>query len=83
MTVAQYFELKGKSSPVIYGKYLNKGKLRYPALPTINIGSNKKPVWIPAELVTVPGGQSRSQVRISIRRYNRVPNALHMPTPGS
>eukprot|EP01036_Dinobryon_divergens_P026494 gene26494-35157_t len=62
MTVAQYFELKGKSSPVIYGKYLNKGKLRYPALPTINIGSNKKPVWIPAELVTVPGGQSRSQV---------------------
>ena len=64
VTVAQYFEAKGKSSPLIYGKYMNKGKLRYPALPTINIGSAKKPVLVPAELITVPGGQSRSQVRI-------------------
>lgn len=61
MTVAQYFELQAKKNPV-YARYLNKGKLKYPALPTINIGSSLKPVLVPAELISVPGGQSRSQV---------------------
>ena len=61
-TVAQYFEFQAKKIPA-YGKLLSKGKLRYPALPTINVGSNSKPILIPAELVSVPGGQSRTGVR--------------------
>ena len=63
-TVAQYFEMQGKKFPATYGKHLKKGKLQYPALPTINIGSNTKPIFVPPELVSVPGGQSRTSVRI-------------------
>jgi hypothetical protein len=63
-TVAQYFEIQAKKFPAVYGKFLLKGKLRYPALPTINVGTTSKPVLIPPELITVPGGQSRSGVRI-------------------
>ena len=70
-TVAQYFEVQAKKSPAIYGKFLSKGKLRYPALPTINVGSSSKPILIPPELITVPGGQSRSGVRI--QRYITYP----------
>jgi len=36
--------------------------LKYPELPTINIGSLTKPIWIPAELVLVPKGQCRMQI---------------------
>lgn len=35
--------------------------LKYPTLPTINVGSSKKPLYIPLELVTVLPGQSRSR----------------------
>ena len=64
VTVAQYFEIQGRKQPAIYGPFLTKGKLRYPALPTINVGSNAKPVLIPPEMISVPGGQSRSGVRV-------------------
>jgi len=61
VTVAAYFEIMSKTKPE-YSKCLKNGKLKYPALPTINIGSLKKPVLVPSELISVPGGQSRSQV---------------------
>lgn len=61
MTVAQYFELMAKSKPN-YRNHLNKGKLRYPSLPTINMGSNKRPVLVPAELCIVLAGQIRNKV---------------------
>ena len=34
--------------------------MKFPFLPTINVGSNSKPILIPVELVTVIGGQSRA-----------------------
>jgi hypothetical protein len=62
ITVAKYYEIKAKEDPQ-YGKALHPtGKLKYPELPTINLGSAAKPVLIPPELINVPGGQSRSQV---------------------
>lgn len=59
MTVADYFSLKSKTS---YKTYIPGGKLKYPSLPAINLGSKSKPVYVPPELVVVPGGQSRSNV---------------------
>jgi len=36
--------------------------LKYPKLPTINVGSNTKPILIPAELIFITGGQARNNV---------------------
>lgn len=58
-TVADYFATMAKTT---YAKFLPQGKLKYPFCPTVNIGSATKPILVPAELVKVPGGQSRSQV---------------------
>lgn len=48
LTVAEYFEAQYK-------------KLKYPELPTINVGSAKKPILFPPEVVMVPHGQCRAQ----------------------
>ena len=58
ITVAQYFEEMAKTKPE-YRSKLTNGKLRYPKLPTINVGTEKRPVLVPAELVYVAGGQSK------------------------
>jgi len=61
VTVAEYFFNMGKTNPQ-YRKHLGPdGRLKYPYLPTINVGSAKKAILIPAELCLVPGGQCRSQ----------------------
>lgn len=55
------FEFNGKMMDV--GTYFEEVfgiKIRYPDLPTVNIGSKQRPLLIPAELVQVPGGQNRS-----------------------
>lgn len=57
-TVADYFVEMCKTDPT-YQHALPDGKLRYPSLPCINIGTIKKPVLIPPELIIIPGGQSR------------------------
>ena len=55
------FEFNGKFMNVeSYFEEVFKIKIRYPDLPTINIGSKQRPLLIPAELVQVPGGQNRS-----------------------
>lgn len=63
ISVATYYEIRAKTDPKL-GSILKKtgGKLMYPNLPTINIGSNTKPTLVPAELLLVTAGQSRSQV---------------------
>jgi len=53
MTVEKYFQL-------VYKDKLTGGKLRFPDLPTINIGSVAKPVLLPAEFVGIPDGQCRT-----------------------
>lgn len=64
MTVADYFtmmcadKVKGKA----YKTALPNGKLKYPEIPTINIGSIAKPILIPPELMMIPKGQCRLQV---------------------
>lgn len=62
VTVEEYFAAKAKSDPNFRNSLPSNGRLRYPFLPTINIGNATKPILIPAELVVIPGGQSRSQV---------------------
>jgi hypothetical protein len=63
VTVADYFaamcrdQAKGSKYRSALG---STGALKYPFLPCINIGSTTKPCWVPAELVVIPGGQSRS-----------------------
>ncbi len=49
MTVEEYFKRK-------YGL-----ALRFPFLPTINVKSSSKPVLLPAELLIVPPGQTRTK----------------------
>eukprot|EP01039_Chlorochromonas_danica_P004141 gene4141-4546_t len=60
-TVAQYFELMAKDpSKQQYRNALKGGKLRYPKMPTINVGSKARPILVPAELVHILQGQSRA-----------------------
>ncbi len=58
ITVAKYYSDMSKKKD----KSKAYKTLKYPALPTVNIGSTKRPVWVPVELVEVPGGQVRSKV---------------------
>jgi hypothetical protein len=60
MTVEQYFEEKANSNEV-YRKVLPRGKLKYPQLPTLNVGSRKKPILIPVEVAEIIPGQSKTQ----------------------
>lgn len=53
MTVEKYFQ-------TVYKDKLPGGKLKYPDLPTINIGSASKPVLLPAEVIVIPEGQCRT-----------------------
>jgi len=64
MTVSAYFEMmcKDVAKGANYRRVMPSGKLGYPSLPTINVGSATKPILVPAELVVVPGGQCRSNV---------------------
>lgn len=63
MTVAAYFELmcRDETKP-LYRQALPRRKLQYPKLPTINIGSNNRPVLVPAELCVVKTAQPRNNV---------------------
>lgn len=49
VTVAQYFEImaRDRTKPQ-YGQASTSGRLQYPKLPTINLGSNSKPILVPA-----------------------------------
>jgi hypothetical protein len=60
MTVAEYFQEMGRTTP-LYRQHLRNGRLQYPGLPTVNVGSVSKPVLIPMELVVVCHGQNFSQ----------------------
>ena len=62
ITVADYFVIVSKVAGSIYKKALPQGKLKYPTLPCINVGSESKPIFIPPELLDIPGGQCRSKV---------------------
>lgn len=57
VTVEQYFECMAQESP-LYRDALRGGKLRYPWLPTINIGSKTRPAYVPLELIDVIPGQN-------------------------
>jgi hypothetical protein len=61
VTVAEYFSIlcRDKSRGTSYLKALPDCKLIYPEIPTINIGTSKKPVLVPPELVVVLDGQCR------------------------
>jgi hypothetical protein len=58
VTVAQYYEIKRKTDSVY-------PILEFPRLPTINVGNDKYPVLIPAELIFVPHGQLAKQSNIT------------------
>ena len=64
VTVAEYFTLmcKDPKKGPIYRAVLKEGRLKYPDLPTINVGSKDKPVLIPPELVVIADGQCRTRV---------------------
>ena len=55
VTVEQYFNEVYKSK--LFGP---GGKLKYPFLPTVNVGSKNAPMLVPIELVVVPDGQCRT-----------------------
>lgn len=59
LTVADYYNEMARRSK-LYSRHMKEGKLRYPGLPTVNVGSPKKPVLIPMELVVVDHGQNFS-----------------------
>jgi len=61
ITVAQYFEEKAATSDA-YKEALKNGKLEFPGLPCVNVGSKNRPILIPAELVTIPAGQFRHKL---------------------
>jgi eukaryotic translation initiation factor 2C len=80
VTVAEYFSEKSRGDDELgkaFRKFMEKNELRYPSLPTVDIGSQKRPVLIPAEMIVVPGGQIRSkklsaEITASIIKYAAV-----------
>lgn len=63
VTVEDYYCDCAKVAGSLYKKALApNGKLKYPSLPCVNLGSDAKPNYVPAELIEVPGGQCRSKV---------------------
>jgi eukaryotic translation initiation factor 2C len=60
--VADYFEEMAKRDARYRNALPPGGRLRYPFLPTINVGTLLKPMLVPCELVAVLGGQVRSNV---------------------
>lgn len=60
VTVAEYFQHMA-SQQESYRKYLPQGRLNYPRLPCVQVGSKKRPIYVPAELLEVLPGQSRQQ----------------------
>jgi hypothetical protein len=60
MTVEKYYSMKAKTDGN-YAEKLVNGQLRFPDLPTINIGSKNKKVLVPIELITIPSGQTRQR----------------------
>lgn len=61
-TVASYFAKNAKVAGSIYKRALPSGRLQFPKLPCINVGSNSKPILVPPEFIDIPGGQCRSKV---------------------
>ena len=59
VTVDEYYTQIATSNQ-LYRKHMPNGRLRYPRLPTVNVGSRAHPVLIPIELVVVVGGQNFS-----------------------
>ena len=55
MTVADYYTNMMKTKSYFGGSK----SLKFPFLPTVNVGSNSKPVLIPAELIEIRSGQPR------------------------
>ena len=62
MTVAEYFAKLAKVNGSLYKAALPTGALKYPQVPCINLGSQAKPIYVPAELLDIPGGQCRARV---------------------
>lgn len=60
ITVADYYEQQCRTNPV-YAAHLPQGRLRYPLLSLVQVGSKKKAIYIPAELVNVVPGQARQR----------------------
>lgn len=54
LTVEKYFEWMSNKD----GRYR---KVKYPFLPTLNVGTKKRPILLPAEFLGVPGGQNRQR----------------------
>lgn len=65
MTVADYFAdmaaNSGENNQYKSGIGAD-GRLKYPGLPCINVGSKKRPILIPPELIDIPSGQPRHKV---------------------
>ena len=57
MTVADYFKRMAREHP-IYKQFMGGNRLRFPFLPTVNVGSFTKPILFPMELISVCHGQS-------------------------
>jgi hypothetical protein len=55
VTVAQYFQMMTAKVPDRYQP------LRYPFLPTVNVGTKKRAVLVPMELVDIIPGQTRTR----------------------
>lgn len=61
VTVAEYYESMVSTNPNYAIAIGANGRLLNPYVPTVNVGSKKRPNLIPAHMVYVIGGQSRTK----------------------
>lgn len=62
ITVEEYYTmLANDPTKPAYRRALPDGRLKYPWLPTVLFGTSNHRVLIPAELVWIPGGQTRNK----------------------
>ncbi len=78
ITVAEYFEGMARYQES-YRRYLPAGKLKYPRLPCVQVGSRRRPIRVPSELIEVVPGQSRQRNLPSDVAANIIRNAAMPP----
>ena len=67
MTVQRYFEYlaRERRDPFVLSKLGRDGRLQYPSLPTIDVGTKKRPMLFPAELINVRCGQAQKKSKMT------------------
>ena len=80
LTVAEYYSRQATAGDERYSKYLAKYQgLQFPSFPTVNVGTKKKTILMPVELVQIPAGQTRQRTNDNTIAAKIIKHAAMLP----